>query len=177
MNSTLESALKMLHSASHMLLVVMFGLMLFVLLQNPSSAARGDESYDDDFQLRRLVQNYGKKFKIKPSDLRREANPIKVKQYGGKYGCNLRISVTNEGAFSARLRIGYSIEGVSQPHYVSETLSLISQTTSFKVPDCADDLVVYVDGLGFTWFQILRDAGINRNNTCFKCYKVGFFKK
>lgn len=100
-----------------------------------------------------------------------------VPQIGGLVGlsgtprCNFTVSVRNDGAYVARFKLMYSIDGITQPLKVSH--SIIARTTrSITIPYYAKDLVVISEKLFFDWFPIFTDTNINMQTKCTKCYKV-----
>lgn len=86
--------------------------------------------------------------------------------------CNFTIRILNDGAFTARMRVGYVIDGVQQPLWTSANLPIIGNTAEVTIPWYSTDIVVSLERLGFNWAGIVQDTGINSNNWCTKCYKV-----
>lgn len=85
--------------------------------------------------------------------------------------CNFTVSVRNDGAYVARFKLMYSIDGITQPLMVSNNI-VARNTKSITIPYYARNLVVIVEKLFFDWFPILTDTNINMQTKCTKCYKV-----
>ncbi|RMZ96451.1 neurogenic locus notch -like protein [Brachionus plicatilis] len=85
--------------------------------------------------------------------------------------CNFTVSVRNDGAYVARFKLMYSIDGITQPLEVSNSIAA-RQTQSITIPYFAKDLVVISEKLFFDWYTIFTDTGINMQTKCTKCYKV-----
>lgn len=86
--------------------------------------------------------------------------------------CNFTIKLQNDGFYTARLQVQYSLDNIVQPLLVSGNLPFIGQTASFTLPYYAQDITVIAERLGFTWANIFQDTGINTATRCTKCYKV-----
>ena len=94
-----------------------------------------------------------------------------------KIRCRFKVSLINEGVFTARFRASYKDyshpEDGRQPTFVSSTAVLLGDAISHLLPYFSTDLVVYLEGFnGFTWYQIKKDTDIDTDQICFKCYKV-----
>lgn len=86
--------------------------------------------------------------------------------------CNFTIGVSNDGAFTARFRVVYSIDGEVQPELQSSNMPWIGQKRTIEIPHFATDIHVYLERLGFYWSLIHEDTGISTETYCTKCYKV-----
>ena len=86
--------------------------------------------------------------------------------------CNFSISLLNDGAYSARYRVEYYIDGVKQQNIISNTLAFIGQYTQVTIPYYATNVSVTLQNLGFQWNDITKDTNLNTANNCIKCYKT-----
>ena len=86
--------------------------------------------------------------------------------------CNITISLQNDGLYTARFRVQYTIDGIQQPLYISESLPFIGNTASVTIPYFAKDIIVSLERLGFQWAGIVQDSNINTATQCTKCYKT-----
>lgn len=86
--------------------------------------------------------------------------------------CNFTVSLQNDGLYTARFRLQYTIDGIQQPIYVSESLPFIGQRASVTIPFYAKDLIVTGERFGFSWVTTFQDSGINVLTRCTKCYKT-----
>ncbi len=86
--------------------------------------------------------------------------------------CNLTIGVQNDGAYTARFRVAYTIDGIQQGVIFSPNLPFIGNTAYITIPYYSKNIVVSVERLGFTWAGIFQDTGIDVAKQCTKCYKV-----
>lgn len=86
--------------------------------------------------------------------------------------CNFTIKLQNDGAYTARMRVGYKIDGVTQPLWTSSNLPIIGDTAAVTIPWYSTDIVVSLERMGFNWAGIKQDTHINSINWCNKCYKV-----
>ena len=86
--------------------------------------------------------------------------------------CNLTIGVQNDGAYTARFRVAYTIDGIKQAVIYSPNLPFIGNTAYITIPYYSKDIVVSVERYGFTWAGIFQDSGIDVAKQCTKCYKT-----
>ena len=86
--------------------------------------------------------------------------------------CNFTIGLKNDGAFTTRFRIKYSIDNIQQPIYVSREMAFVGEVTRVTLPWYVTNLVVSLEALGFSWYLVHADTYINTLNYCTKCYKV-----
>lgn len=86
--------------------------------------------------------------------------------------CNFTIAVQNDGLYTARFKVSYSIDGIPQPTIQSENMYFVTSKKSITIPYHATDIVVDMERLGFFWSTIASDHGITTENWCTKCYKV-----
>jgi hypothetical protein len=86
--------------------------------------------------------------------------------------CNFTIKLLNEGAYTARMRVGYKIDGVQQPLWTSANLPIIGNSDQVTIPWYSTDIIVSLERMGFNWAGIKQDTHINSINWCNKCYKV-----
>lgn len=86
--------------------------------------------------------------------------------------CNYTISLLNDGAYTARMRVSYKIDGVQQPLWTSNDLPFIGNRASITIPWYSTDIIVSLERLGFNWAGIAQDAGLGPAGECNKCYKV-----
>ncbi len=81
------------------------------------------------------------------------------------------VTLLNDGAFTARLKIGYKVDNIHQPIRVSENLSVIGSKATITIPWYATDVTASLERYGAEWSPIAQDSGISTQN-CRKCYKV-----
>jgi hypothetical protein len=86
--------------------------------------------------------------------------------------CNFTIGVQNDGLYSARFRVHYTVDGVQQPAYQSPAMRVIYSKEFFTIPYYSTDIAVELQVLGFSWFTIHEDFGIGTDSYCTKCYKT-----
>ena len=86
--------------------------------------------------------------------------------------CDFSIGLFNDGAFTTRFKIQYKIDGITQPIITSSSLPFIGQSTFNTIPYYATDIVVTIEVLGWNWFSVKEDTGINTATFCTKCYKT-----
>jgi hypothetical protein len=87
--------------------------------------------------------------------------------------CNFTIGLLNDGAYTARMRVRYVIDGINQPIYTSNELPFIGNRASVTIPFYSTDINVSLERwTGSNWASIKTDTGINTVNFCTKCYKV-----
>ncbi len=86
--------------------------------------------------------------------------------------CNFTIKLLNEGAYTARMRVSYKIDGVQQPLWTSPNLPIIGNRAEVTIPWYSTDILVSLERLGFNWAGIVQDTGIDSAHWCNKCYKV-----
>ncbi len=86
--------------------------------------------------------------------------------------CNYTITMLNDGAYTARLRVIYTIDGIQQPMYVSPNLPIIGNRASVTIPWYARDIFVTGEKLFVNWYTIFSETGLNTTNACTKCYKT-----
>lgn len=104
--------------------------------------------------------------------------PNGVTNYGAFKGstrqprCNFTIGVNNDGAFTARFRVVYSIDGQVQPELKSSNMPWIGQKRTIEIPHFATDIHVFLERYGFYWTVIHEDTGISTDAYCTKCYKI-----
>ena len=86
--------------------------------------------------------------------------------------CNFTIGVQNDGLFSARFRVYYSVDGIRQTMYQSPSMQVVYRKEFFTIPYYATEIVVDLQVLGFSWFTIWADSGVSSEASCTKCYKT-----
>jgi hypothetical protein len=87
--------------------------------------------------------------------------------------CNFTVSLQNDGAYTARFKVQYDIDGIRQPVLVSRKLHWIGQVATITIPYYAQNILVSLEKYGFfSWVGIAQDTGINTQNACTKCYKT-----
>jgi len=86
--------------------------------------------------------------------------------------CNYSIGLYNDGAFTTRFKIEYKLDGITQALIQSASLSIIGQSTYNTIPYYATDIVVTIEVLGWHWFVVKTDTGLNTALYCTKCYKT-----
>lgn len=86
--------------------------------------------------------------------------------------CNLTIALQNDGAYTARFRVAYAIDGVKKDIISSPNLPFIGNTAYITIPYYSTNIIVSVERSGFTWGVIFQDASILTGKQCIKCYKV-----
>ncbi len=86
--------------------------------------------------------------------------------------CNFTITVQNEGAYTIRFRVYYTIDGIVQPLFISDNMPFINQKRSVEIPWYSEDIVVTLERLGFSWSIFAQDTNIDTTYYCTKCYKT-----
>jgi hypothetical protein len=86
--------------------------------------------------------------------------------------CNISITLLNDGAYTARLRVSYVIDGIQQPFYVSNGLLFIGNSVTTTIPWYATNVTVFGEKLFINYYNIFTDTGLNMTTSCTKCYKV-----
>jgi hypothetical protein len=86
--------------------------------------------------------------------------------------CNITITLLNNGAYTARMRVSYVIDGILQPNYVSRGLAIIGDSATVTIPWYSTNITVYGEKLFVLYYNIFTDTGINTTAACTKCYKV-----
>lgn len=86
--------------------------------------------------------------------------------------CDFTISLLNDGAYTARFKVRYYVDGIRQPLRISNSLPTIGGRASVTLPWYATDILVILENLGGDWSTIATDTYINNFNYCNKCYKV-----
>lgn len=86
--------------------------------------------------------------------------------------CDFSIGLFNDGAFTTRFKIQYKIDGITQPIITSSSLPFIGQSTFNTIPYYATDIVVSIEVLGWNWFTVKEDTGIQTSTYCTKCFKT-----
>ncbi|CAF0943117.1 unnamed protein product [Brachionus calyciflorus] len=85
--------------------------------------------------------------------------------------CNFTVTVKNDGAYNARFKLLYTIDGITQPILVSNVIPL-GGSTSLTIPHFSKDLIVITERQSFSWNTMFTDSGIDIATKCTKCYKV-----
>ncbi len=80
----------------------------------------------------------------------------------------------NDGAYTARFRVDYTIDNIKQAQLVSDSMAFIGQRTSVLLPYYACNIKVTLERIGFTWASFATDSlpQSTVQNSCIKCYKV-----
>ncbi len=86
--------------------------------------------------------------------------------------CNFTITVQNDGAFTGRFKVYYTIDNIVQPLFTSESMPFINQKKSVEIPWYSQNIVVYLERLGFSWSTFAEDTSIDTSIYCTKCYKM-----
>ena len=86
--------------------------------------------------------------------------------------CNFTIGLQNDGLYTAKFRVQYTIDGITQPVIYSPSLPFIGNTAYITIPYYAKDIIVSIERLGFQWAGIVQDSNINTAVQCTKCYKT-----
>ena len=86
--------------------------------------------------------------------------------------CNYTITLLNDGAFTARLYVKYTIDGILQPVFASGPLPFIGQSATVTIPYYAENIFVAGQKLFISYYNIFEDTGLNTSVSCNKCYKV-----
>jgi len=81
------------------------------------------------------------------------------------------ITLLNDGAYTARMKVGYMVDNIHQPIRVSENLTVMGSRTTITIPWYATDVTVGLERYGANWSPIVQDSGIGTQD-CRKCYKV-----
>jgi len=85
--------------------------------------------------------------------------------------CNFTVTLRNEGAYIARFKLLYNVDGITQPIQVSNQISAF-QSKSLTIPYFAQNLIVIGERISVGWNEIFTDSGIDIASKCTKCYKT-----
>lgn len=88
--------------------------------------------------------------------------------------CNFTIGIQNDGLYTARFRVDYTVDGIRQPQIVSDSLAFVNTKTSVTLPFYARNIQVTLERLGFTYAPFAQET-LPQNvvaSSCTKCYKV-----
>lgn len=83
---------------------------------------------------------------------------------------NFTVVVANTGAFVARFKVSYKVDGVWQPPITSQEMAIIGNFDRVVVPWYSSEIQVDLERLGGTWSRIALDTSIDGG--CAKCYKL-----
>ncbi len=88
--------------------------------------------------------------------------------------CNFTIGLLNDGIYTSRFRVEYSVDGIRQPMITSDSLPFVGQRTKVIIPYYARDVKITLERLGFVYApfhqEVLPQSTIA--TSCTKCFKV-----